>query len=92
MSIQGSGHWFGQVGKEPYFHARFDLKSHGIKLLVCDSNKETLEQWHDSNHECFESISEMLKSHQPDFAVIATPPESHFSIAKQLMERKSTYS
>ena len=85
----GSGHRFGQVGKEPYFHARFDLKkSWNNKLLVCDSNKETLEQWHDSNHECFESISEMLKSHQPDFAVIATPPESHFSIAKQLMERK----
>ena len=89
MSIQvaviGSGRW----GKNHIATLDSISKSHGIsKLLVCDRDKETLEQWHDSNHECFESISEMLKSHQPDFAVIATPPESHFSIAKQLMERK----
>ena len=89
MSIQvaviGSGRW----GKNHISTLDSISKSHGItKLLVCDSNKETLEQWHDSNHECFESISEMLKNHHPDFAVIATPPESHFSIAKQLMERK----
>ena len=89
MSIQvaviGSGRW----GKNHISTLDSISKSYGItKLLVCDSDKETLEQWHDSNYECFESISEMLKSHQPDFAVIATPPESHFSIAKQLMEKK----
>lgn len=89
MSIQvaviGSGRW----GKNHIATLDSISKSYGItKLLVCDRDKKTLEQWHDSNHECFESISEMLKSHQPDFAVIATPPESHFSIAKQLMEKK----
>lgn len=89
MSIQvaviGSGRW----GKNHISTLDSISKCYGItKLLVCDRDKETLEQWHDSNHECFESISEMLKSHQPDFAVIATPPESHFSIAKQLMEKK----
>lgn len=85
VAVIGSGRW----GKNHIMTLDSISKNHGIsKLLVCDSDKQTLEQWRNTNHKCFQSISEMLEHHNPDFAVIATPPESHFRIAKQLMEKQ----
>ena len=36
--------------------------------------------------ECFSDLNEMLRACKPDIVHIATPPQSHFSVAKQCLE------
>ena len=36
---------------------------------------------------CFTSIEEILVDHKPSFAVVATPPETHFEIAQTLLKQ-----
>src|SRR6266446_7357993 len=40
--------------------------------------------------ECFSNVSEMLQKTSPDVVHITAPPQSHFSLARQCLDRKST--
>ena len=64
------------------------LKNLGIEdIYVCDIDSKKLIQWEDESLKCFTSIEELLVDHKPIFAVVATPPETHFEITQILLKQ-----
>ena len=77
VAIIGSGRW----GKNHINTVNQNAKNLGIEdIYVCDIDVKKLIQWEDESLKCFTSIEELLVDHKPSFAVVATPPETHFEI------------
>ena len=84
VAIIGSGRW----GKNHINTVNQNAKNLGIEdIYVCDIDAEKLIQWEDEPLKCFTSIEEILVDHKPSFAVVATPPETHFEIAQTLLKQ-----
>ena len=84
VAIIGSGRW----GKNHINTVNQNAKNLGIEdIYVCDIDSKKLIQWEDESLKCFTSIEALLVDHKPDFAVVATPPETHFEIAQILLKQ-----
>ena len=84
VAIIGSGRW----GKNHVNTVNKNSKYLGIEdIYVCDIDVKKLIQWKDESLKCFASIEELLTNHKPSFAVVATPPETHFEITQILLKQ-----
>jgi predicted dehydrogenase len=84
VAIIGSGRW----GRNHVNTVNQNSEFLGIQdIYVCDIDAKKLIQWEDESLKCFTSIEELLVAHNPSFAVVATPPETHFEITQTLLEQ-----
>jgi len=84
VAIIGSGRW----GRNHVNTVNQNSEYLGIEdIYVCDIDAEKLIQWEDEPLKCFTSVEELLVDHKPSFAVVATPPETHFEITQTLLKQ-----
>ena len=84
VAIIGSGRWGKNHVKTIHQNSRY-LEIDDI--YVCDIDARKLIQWEEKSFKCFTSIDELLVDHKPSFAVVATPPETHFDITQILLKQ-----
>ena len=84
VAIIGSGRWGKNHVKTIHQNSRY-LEIDDI--YVCDIDTQKLIQWEDKSLKCYTSIDELLLEHKPRFAVVATPPETHYEITQNLLKQ-----